>query len=244
MTAEAFASALTDHAEFRDITLADAEITGHTAYNLHVQKCRFIRCRFTDNCWEGLQAVDSTFQECDFAYSNLEDAVFLRCTFFSPDAGEGCTFLNARLRSARFSACRLSSAVFEGADLLWSTIEDSEAVGAKFFKAAIDGAMTCTRNLFKYADFRGADFSKCDVSRNSFVWATLDEANFEQANLVGSDLSGASLRFTKFAQADLRGALLGDLDLRTTDLEGVKIYEHQMRGLLETCKLIIYPNQR
>jgi uncharacterized protein YjbI with pentapeptide repeats len=158
MRAEEFLRKLTDKAEFIDVTISDADIAETTAYDVRLTNCTFIRCTMVDNCWEGLQAQGSSFLECDFRRSNFEDAVFTACTFFPADASEGCNFMHARLRSARFTQCRLSSGIFEGADLLWSTIEDSEAVGAKFFKAHFNGAVTLTRNIFKYADLRGADF--------------------------------------------------------------------------------------
>lgn len=237
-----FLSHLEDNAEFSNIELRDAEIIGGTSYDLAFQNCKFVHCCMNDVVWENLRASSSTFIACDFTDSNFEDALFDHCIFFDAETSQGCRFLRSRLRSVHFKSCRLSSCTFEGSDLLLSTIEDSEAVGATFFKAQFDGSVTLINTVCKYADFRGANFSKCDISHNDFVWAVLDEVNFEKATLIGSNLSGASLRFAKFAQADLQGAVLGAIDIRTTDLEGCKIFEHQMRGLLETCGLIIFPD--
>ena len=244
ITEEEFLAALADNTTFSDIEIHDAHLNGTTAYNVTFQNCAFIRCCMDDCCWEGLSASSSIFVECRFIDAQLEEAVFEDCRFFDPDTSAGCNFRRSRLRSASLTRCRISSCDFEGADLFHALIHESEAVGTKFFRAHFDGAVTLTKNLFKYADFRGADLSRCDVSENDFVWAVLDEVNFEQAILLGSNLSGASIRFTKFAQTDLRGAILGSLDLRTTDIEGVKISEHQMRGLLENCGLIIFPDTR
>ena len=242
MTEEEFLSRLEDRATFSNIELRDAEIRENTSYNLVFQGCKFVRCRMNDNVWENLSASSTAFIACDFMDTNFEDAAFERCRFFDAETSQGCRFLRTRLRSAYFKSCRLSSCLFEGADMFLSTIEDSEAIGANFFKAHFDGSVKMTHNLLKYADLRGADFSKCDLSHNDFVWAALDEVNFKKAILIGSNFSGASLRFTTFAHADLRGAVLGSLDVRVTEVEGMKIFEHQMRGLLEQCGLIIFPD--
>lgn len=237
-----FIAQLEDHAEFSNIELRDAEIIGKTSYDVVFQHCKFVRCDMRDTAWESLRAHSSIFIECDFMDANFEDAVFEHCVFFDAETSQSCRFLRSRLRSVYFKSCRISSCIFEGSDMFLSTIEDSEAVGTKFFRANFDGSVTLRNNLFKYADLRGANFAKCDVSHNDFVWAMLDEVNFEQATLIGCNLSGASLRFAKFAHADLRGAVLGSLDVRVTDIEGIKIFEHQMRGLLENCGLIIFPD--
>jgi fluoroquinolone resistance protein len=244
MSEEEFLSRLADKATFSNIELRDAEIQENISYDLVLQQCKFVRCSVQNSVWENVRASSSTFIACDFTDTNFEDAVFERCSFFDTTTSQACCFLRSRLRSASFKQCRISSCIFEGADLFLSSIEDSEAVGAKFFKAHFDGSARFLNTIFKYADLRGADLSTCDISHNSFVWAVLDEANFEKATLIGSDLSGASLRFTKFTQADLRGAVLGQLDLRVTDLQGTKIFEHQMRGLLENCEIIIFPDRR
>ena len=244
MSEEEFLSRLGDKTTFSNIELRDVEIREDISYDLVLQHCKFVRCCVQNSVWENLRASSSTFIACDFTDTNFEDAVFERCSFFDTTSSQACCFLRSRLRSACFKRCRISSCIFEGADLFLSSIEDSEAVGTKFFKAHFDGSATLHNTIFKYADLRGAALSGCDISHNSFVWAVLDEVNFEKATLIGSDLSGASLRFTKFAQADLRGAVLGRLDLRVTDLQGAKIFDRQMRGLLENCGVIIFPDSR
>ena len=244
ITEDEFLSCLKDYAEFSNIELRDIEMAGLTAYNLVFHECKFVRCSMTDNRWENLSAYASTFYACTFIGSNFEDAVFERCNFFDAETSQGCNFSHARLRSVLFKSCTISYCLFEGSDIFLAAIEDSEAVGAKFFKAQFDGSVRLVNNVFKYADLRGADLSKCDLSQNDFTWAVLDEVNFEKSILIGSNLSGVSLRSAKFAQADLRGAVLGQLDIRTADFEGIKIFESQMRGLLENCRLIIFPDNR
>jgi fluoroquinolone resistance protein len=242
ITTEQFLSQLRDGADFNHIELHDADLAQTEVRDLVFRNCTFVNVDLSDGNWEGWRCLSSKFINCRFIDADLEKAVFENCSFFNPETSAGCTFLRANLRSALFNKCDISACVFEGADVLRITIQGSKAIGVKFFQAKFSGTAKLVKNNLRYADLRGAHLSKCDVSQNDLVWATLDEADFTQADLMGCDLGGATIRYTKFAGADLRGAVLNTFDIRTMDIGGAKIFESQMRRLLENCELIIFPD--
>ena len=239
-----FLELLNDGMEFKENLLRDADLTRSNAYDLVFNQCRFINVDFSDVDWDGLKCFSSEFINCHFIASSMENAVFKNCTFFDAEKALGCSFSRANLVSAQFSQCDISSCNFEGAKLFRIAIQDSKAIGAKFFRARFNDSVKLTKNLFKYADLRGVKLSKCKLSENDFVWAALDEADFTRANLMGSNLSGATMKYAKFAGADLRGANLSTFDIRLLNSQGIKIFESQMRQLLENCEVIVYPDRR
>lgn len=242
ITQEAFLSRLNDGADFSRIALHDMDLSQAEAQDLVLRQCTFVNVDLSDVDWNGLKCLSSKFINCRFTEANLENAVFDNCSFFHPESSNGSQFLRANLRSTTFKKCDLSMCVFDGADLFRVSIEESTAVGAKFYRAKFDQAAKLTQNKLRYADLRGAQLAKCNVSQNDLAWAALDEADFTQADLMGCDLGGASTRYTKFAGADLRGAMLTSFDIRSLDIQGAKILESQMRRLLENCELIIFPD--
>jgi fluoroquinolone resistance protein len=243
LPADAFLSQIHDGAEFSNLVLSDLDLSQTAASAVSFRQCTLVNVDLTDADWENIKCHSSRFVNCRFAYANLENALFENCSFFDPHSSTGCSFMQANLRSAAFKKCDLSGCILEGADVFRISIQDSNAIGVKFFRADFNGSAKLTHNVLRYADLRGANLAKCDVSQNDLVWATLDEADFTQADLMGCDLGGATMRFTKLGGADLRGAVLTAFDVRSMDLSGAKILESQMRRLLENCELIIFPDQ-
>jgi fluoroquinolone resistance protein len=239
-----FLAQLTDGAVLENLEISNMDLSQASAYDLVFQHCHFINVDLVGVDWENVKCFSCMFINCRFISANLEDGVFEKCIFFDSDSSIGCNFSQANLHSASFKKCDLSACIFEGANAFRMSIEDSNAVGAKFFRSKFNGSTRLINNKMKYADLRGANLAKCEVSHNELVWAILDEADFTKANLMGSDLSGASSRYTKFAGADLRGANLSSFDIRVLDFSGAKIFESQMRRLLENCELIIFPDNR
>lgn len=239
---------------FRNIVLRDADLTKTEAADLTFRDCVFDGVDLTGISWIGLKCESVKFKCCDLSDADLEDAVFENCSFFDPNHPEGsresrpiyppggCKFLRANLHSAAFTNCDLSFCIFEGANMFRVTIKNSKATSAKFHRASFNNSARLINNVMHYADLRGAQLSKCDVSLTDFQWANLDEANFTEAVLVGSNLGGTTVRYAKFEKADLRGAGTASFDIRTIDLHGAKIYESQMRILLENCGLVIFPD--
>lgn len=242
ITANKFHAQLRDGAVFDHIEIHDADLSQTKAFALEFQHCKFVNVDMCNVDWEKLKSYSSEFINCQFIDANLEDATFDTCLFFDPVSSVSCNFLRANLRSSTFKNCDLSGCVFESSDVFRISIEDSNAVGTKFFRANFNGSAKLIKNKLKYANLRGANLSKCDVSNNEMIWAILDEADFTEAVLIGSDLGGASIRYAKFAGADLRGVVLSSFDIRTLNISGAKILESQMRNLLENCELIIFPD--
>jgi fluoroquinolone resistance protein len=244
MTQANFLTQLTDGAIIHNMTLHDADLSGTQAYVVVLRDCTFLNVNFAHADWEGVQAENCVFHRCRLVGMGLDTAVFTNCQFFDAENSAGCDFQQAKLRHARFHKCNLAMCSFEEAQLLQITIHDCHAVGAIFFRADFKGAATLTKNNLQYANLRGAQLAKCDLSHNNFVWANLDEANLAEANLMGCDLNGITYRYTKFLGADLRGAELIAINLREADLRGVKIFDSQMRQLIETCEIIIFPDNK
>jgi uncharacterized protein YjbI with pentapeptide repeats len=240
--ANEFLPQLSDGAAFNHIEIHNMDLSQTKAFELVFQHCKFVNIDMNNVDWEKISCHSSEFINCRFIDATLEDATFDKCLFFDPVSSVSSNFIRSNLRSATFKNCDLSGCVFEGANVFRISIENSNAVGAKFFRAIFNGSAKLTKNKLKYADLRGANLSNCDVSENELTWAILDEADFTKAILVGSDLGGASVRYTKFAGADLRGAVLSSFDIRTLNISGAKILESQMWRLLENCELIIFPD--
>lgn len=241
---EQFISQINDSAIFENLEQRGGIFSQTTATDIKINHCKFINTNFSGVDWEQLHCSASTFINCQFTGANLEMAVFENCSFFDPDLATGCNFTRTNLRDAVMKKCDLSSCLFEGANLFRFVLQDSNAVGAKFFRAKFNNSAKITHSNLKYADLRGVNLAKCSLTDNNFTYAVLDEADFSKSNLINSDFGGATTRYTKFALADLRRANLSSFDIRTMDIQGVKIFESQMRGLLENCELIIFPDNR
>ena len=251
---QAFLERLANRKSFRSILLKDAVLADTRADNLTFRDCVFDNVDLSQISWIGLKCDSVKFKSCDLCDANLEDATFENCSFFDPNhpieskesvsiyPPGGCKFLRANLDSAVFMNCDLSFCIFEGANLFRITIENSKATSAQFHRASFNSSARFTNNVMHYADLRGAQLSKCDLSLNDLQWAKLDEANFTEAILVGSNLNGTTVQYAKFEKADLRGAGTASFDIRTMDLHGAKMYESQMRVLLENCGIVIFPD--
>jgi fluoroquinolone resistance protein len=244
MAADDFKARLADGARLRGVAIAEADLGGIDAREVVLRDCRFVDVSFHGARLEGLQCAASTFVRCRFDDAHLVSTSFTGCTFFDAQAEMGCTFARTNLRLAAFKDCTLDSCIFEGADLTYSAIRDTRGLGASFYKAVFDGAVTITECMLRYADLRDADLKGCDVSKNDLEWAVLDSANCQDANLRDTTLNRASLRGATFRGADLRNANLGGLDPRIVDVRGALIFEGQMRQILESLELIILPDVR
>ena len=244
MTEEEFLQLLRDDAHLTDIVLTKANLSGTEAYDLSLKNCTFTDVNFARADWEGLRAEDCTFHHCQFVGMGLDTAVFVSCTFFDADQSISCNFHRTKLRQATFTNCNLAMCDFEEAELFQITIKECHALGAIFGKARFKGAARITHNNLQYANLRGVNLAKCDLSHNNLMWASLDEANLEEANLMDCDLNAITYRYTKFFGADLRGAELISINPREADLRGAKIFDSQVRQLIENCDIVIFPDNR
>ncbi len=211
--------------EFRGVSLA---ATG--AYDMVFRDCVFSDVNLLGVSWQGVTFATSRFRNCSFVGANLQEGVFDNCDFFDPDRSVGCDFVRADMRSVTWRQCDISACEFEEVDAFQMTIEESKGIGARFFKTRFRNLATITGNMLRYADLRGAELRKCDLSHNDLQWATLDEVDLGEANLIGSNLNGATMRHATLAGADLRGAVLSSFDLRAVDLRGAKILDYQPAG--------------
>ena len=244
MTETEFLQQLGDGAQLAEVVLEKANLSGTEAYDMKLRNCTFSDVNFSRADWEGVQAEDCTFHGCQFVGMGLDTAVFTNCTFFDAEQSIGCNFHLAKLRQTTFTKCNLAMCNFEEAQLFQISLNECYALGAVFLKAQFKGAATITHSNLQYANLRGVHLANCDLSHNNLIWANLDEANLEEANLMDCDLNGITYRYTKFFGADLRGAELISINPCEADLRGVKIFDSQMRQLMENCEIIVFPDNR
>lgn len=148
-------------------------------------------------------------------------------------------FERASLIDVDLGRADLTSAGFQGADLLRACLVDATIDEADFSGARLDGANLSDLPLHK-ACWDGARFVGAKLRGVNLEDADLPDANFERATLVGAYLTGSRLPRANFRSADLRKTGLADIhweqaDLRDADLRYCTFHMGSTRsGLLFT----------
>lgn len=217
------------HCVFREASLADVDLAG----------AKFESC---------------TFESVRFAGTNLTDAVFSRCSFFDPEAREGCDFSRADLEGAAFENCNLAMARFGLASLFDTSFKHCKAAGADFegarFAKRSGGRVAVSRvqfigTMLDMANFRQAGLDDCLFSECSLRQTDLRQVSFSSADLRGSDLSEANLNGTILDNTDLRGATLFGVDVtKLASFDGVKVSEDQLADIVRPLGIRVFPRER
>lgn len=211
--------------------------------------CEFCDVTFSGADLEGLNAINCTFDRCNFRSANLRESLFSDCRFYNREEEEGCAFSLADLVAAQFTDCNLAMSDFSRSSMYRIEIIRCQAQGAVFSyvdcthkvsSSVILSSGTFRDNNFSYCDFTSANLRDCDLSSSRFTHSTLDNASLEGANLMDADLTAIEAEHLSLCDADLRNAMIAGLDLRKIDLTGVKIMEWQQRFLLETIGMTIF----
>lgn len=116
------------------------------------------------------------------------------------------------------SPLNLRYALFEGANLEFANIHESDLRHASFEQAKLFGS-SMTHNRFDEAILERADLRKSLLIDNRFVRANMRHVDLTGARLAGSDL----------LHADLTGAILTDADLSYVDLTGAQVTLQQLQ---------------
>lgn len=151
----------------------------------------------------------------------LQDATFVEATFVATD------FTDAVLTRAVLSDCRANRAIFDGAWMGGTTINDASAEGAHFRGSKLQHA-TAQITTFNRAQMQGAKLGYADLYGSSF-----SEANLERADCPRVSFHEAKLRGARFYEAMLAGCDFRDADLsEQTNLEGANLQGANLVGAL------------
>jgi hypothetical protein len=132
----------------------------------------------------------ASLREADLRKANLTSTVLSNALFLRSDLGGVTT---------------VEPAIFEGAEMIGTTLVQAQLNGADFRHAHINEANADDAHL------SNADFRNAILSRVLLRHADLRQANFRGANMVRVDLTLADLRGADFTRADLRNAVLTDV---------------------------------
>jgi uncharacterized protein YjbI with pentapeptide repeats len=140
---------------------------------------------------------------------------------------QGAGLHDADLSSVDLSGANLSGANLDGAYLSETNLSGADLSEANLSWAYLDETTNLKDTQLKYAELRGADLWRVNLSRSGAgFW--LKEVDLRDAFLYGADLHGAAL-----ISADLRGAWLKRADLHgaiveDTDLSGAEVTQEQL----------------
>jgi fluoroquinolone resistance protein len=222
---------------FRNLDIHNEDLTGIDATDLQLNNCRFFKTIWRGAVLEGINAQNCQFIACDFSRAHLSEAKFLRSRFYEL-SGE-CNFSYADLSSSSFIEADIRLANFEKALLFGAKFEEANATGASFVKVSFKRSVTIIRSIFSMADLRDADLRACDLHKTVFEQADLRDALLNDCNLSECDFAGANVLQMQITGADLRGANISSFDLQKMNFQGVKLYESQLRVLIENLGITI-----
>ncbi|HUR77363.1 MAG TPA: pentapeptide repeat-containing protein [Acidimicrobiales bacterium] len=191
---------LLDGDEWSEV-LATQDYVGQSAQRFEMSHVEVRGGRWSGVTFEGLRAFELRFAGCDLAGVVLEGEVVLR--------------------NVAFAQCRLSGAVFAGAQLHNVAFED----------CSLDDV-----NL-RMVSAQKVSFSGCNLVAADFQAAALEDVRMHRCDLRGADFGKARMR-----AVDLRGSELSDL--RGADsLSGATVDSAQVialaRGLAQALEIAV-----
>ena len=155
-----------DGAALRNLEFSGVSLAMTGAYDMVFRDCVFSDVNLLGVNWQGVTFATSRFRNCCFVGANLQEGIFDNCDFFDSDRSVGCKFVRADMRSVSWRQCDISACEFEEVDAFQMTIKESKGIGTRFFKTRFRSLATITGNVLRYADLRGAELRRCDLSHN------------------------------------------------------------------------------
>lgn len=221
---------------------------------LHARHCRFVAASLADAELAKARFETCTFERTRFSGANLTDATFSGCSFFDPEAREGCEFSRADLEGATFENCNLAMARFGLASLFDTTFKLCKAAGADFedarFAKTAGGRVAVSRvrfigTMLDMASFRQARLDDCLFAECSLRQSDLRQISASSADFRDSDLSEANLNGAILDNADLRGATLMGIDITgIASFEGIKVSAEQLTDIVQPLGIRVFPRAR
>jgi fluoroquinolone resistance protein len=209
-------------AVFTDCVIEDAQFSNTLFQGARFRRCRILRCRA--------------------AHADLRETSFEDCGFADPGTHTGLACAFSNLEQARFLRCDLTLSLFDRSSLYDVEMRDCNLRGARFpraeFAKAFSRKMIKTSAVltgcnFELAELADVGLAGCDLSGSDFREADLGGADLEGADMRDCDLFGAALSGAKLAGADLRGAEVSGLNLASlASCAGLKITADQQYRLL------------
>lgn len=151
----------------------------------------------------------------------------------------GFDFMKVECNATVFDTCDLSNANITGCDFFGATFRDCKLMGLQFSKTASLVGVTFMRCNFDYADFRGINLSKQDLSSCSFIETDLSLANLEKTIFMDSRIQNIKLNEAKLSMTDFRGAEIQGFNLRSMNLKGAIFSARQLKMLAEDVGILI-----
>ncbi len=137
---------------------------------------------------------------------------------FKKGAYEYCTFTNCDLSDTdlaevRFTECEFIDCNLSNAKVLLSSFQDSRMVRCKVLGVRFD-----TTNGFNFS----IHFEDCQLDHSVFTSVDLSRSSFKGCSMVGGDLTEAKMSMIKAVGCNFLNTLFDRTDLTKTDIRGAQ----------------------
>ena len=177
-----------------------------------IQDQNFDKLDYTQEPLAKGEYENSTFTNCNFEETNLNDIKFISCDFH--DCNWSLAQLNGTvLREVKFKDCKMLGLQFETCNDfgLSFSFENCQLNHSTFFQ------MNIKKTIFQNCQLREIDFSEsnlsnvvfdnCDLSQAIFINTVLDKADFRTAYNYSIDPESNRLKKAKFSILGISGLL-------------------------------------
>lgn len=177
-----------------------------------IQDQNFDKLDYTQEPLAKGEYENSTFTNCNFEETNLNDIKFISCDFH--DCNWSLAQLNGTvLREVKFRDCKMLGLQFETCNDfgLSFSFENCQLNHSTFFQ------MNIKKTIFRNCQLREIDFSEsnlsnvvfdnCDLSQAIFINTVLDKADFRTAYNYSIDPESNRLKKAKFSILGISGLL-------------------------------------
>ncbi len=215
--------------------IAGTDWSGSTSHRLELQYMRFIRVNLCECDWEGVRALGTTFESCNFDGARLGNSEFndWHSSFSESDPVEKVPDIECDDGEGPFDYFAYEDLTGSDDGLFSFSWSRAGGFSACTFRNADISESRLLVGLYN-VDFRSANLSKsvfagsvsaADFSDSKLVGASfsgeLERCSFVNANLTDSDFRGATLESVSFRNANLEGVNLDQCRLADVDFAGV-----------------------
>ncbi|NOZ51723.1 MAG: DUF2169 domain-containing protein [Gammaproteobacteria bacterium] len=212
-------------ADISGANFSDCDLSKATLNNVTANHGRFCRATLTDAAMAKAQLRSANFDSARLDNANFQGAVLVEASFNYVSGNQvnlekaDLTELKASehcvLRQSNLTYVNGSEAIFTGADLSGSKLNNSKFPRALFTDATLVETdlsfCDCTK-----ANFRKADMMKINARKSNFFQAILErsdltKADFSDSNLFEVEFLGAIIAKAKFLSANLNNTKLAQL---------------------------------
>jgi fluoroquinolone resistance protein len=145
----------------------------------------YVKKAFKNSNYQGKLIKDRSFENCQFTGCIFNEAVFENCRI------DNCTFDN----------CDLSLVSFKYTNLYKTNINNSKAIGVKWFELDNPFDINFYNTTLSFSSFMGKILKK-----NKMIDCTAEDVDFTDCNLTQCDFSGTSFTNARFLNSNLTQA--------------------------------------